>query len=87
MASRAYTSDYEKASLRGIEELRPWNVTDELAAVSGSLKSLLDIGCGVCRKTLPVASKFREVWGLEPSARCELPPRKPQQIQDLLMFI
>lgn len=68
MASRAYTSDYEKASLRGIEELRPWNVTDELAAVSGSLKSLLDIGCGVCRKTLPVASKFREVWGLEPSA-------------------
>lgn len=64
---KLYSSRYEDPALRGNEERRPWNVTEELRRYARPDAVMLDIGCGSCRKILSLATEFREIYGLEPS--------------------
>jgi SAM-dependent methyltransferase len=63
-----YSDEYQDPILRGIEDERPWNVTEEVARRVKPTDRLLDIGCGTCVKTLPLATYVAEIWGVDPSA-------------------
>jgi SAM-dependent methyltransferase len=66
--SKVYSIGYEDVSIRGLEEPRPWNITNEIAKFVTPNTVLVDVGCGTCTKTLSLARKAREFWGVEPSA-------------------
>ena len=66
--SKIYTTGYNDKLLRGVEEPRPWNITNEIAKFTSSNSMLIDVGCGTCAKTLSLAEKVRFFYGVEPSA-------------------
>jgi SAM-dependent methyltransferase len=66
--SKIYTTEYDDELLRGVEEPRPWNITDEIAEFITPASLLIDVGCGTCTKTLNLAKKVKSFWGVEPSA-------------------
>ncbi len=63
-----YSQSYEDPLLRGLEEPRPWNVTDVALQFATPTSCVLDIGCGTAVKSLPVAEKVTMWIGLDPSA-------------------
>jgi SAM-dependent methyltransferase len=64
---KVYSPGYDDPSLRGLEDPRPWDLLQVIRGYCSPSSSLLDIGCGTGRKTLPIAPEVRELWGLEPS--------------------
>lgn len=60
-----YDARYDSTRLRGISEQRPWNIVDEVLALSGRNKALLDIGCGTAFKLVALVPHFDSLTGLD----------------------
>jgi len=67
--SKIYTTEYDDELLRGMEEPRPWNITNEIDRFITPTALLIDVGCGTCTKTLDLAKKVKSFWGVEPSTK------------------
>jgi ubiquinone/menaquinone biosynthesis C-methylase UbiE len=63
----SYNKGYDDPSLRGIDEPRPWNLSQEIIDTSSPNKTLLDIGCGSGLKLIDIAKHFFQITGLDPN--------------------
>lgn len=59
--------DIESPTIRGIDEPRPWDITELIINTCASNKFLLDIGCGTAFKLIPISAYLGLVVGLEPN--------------------
>src|SRR5262245_31843417 len=67
MTGIIYSPTYDSPELRGVEELRPWDIMDVLRRFWKPGTTLLDVGCGTCAKTAWMAPESAEFIALDPS--------------------
>ena len=67
----SYTEIYETELLRGENEVRPWNMIQEITKKVKSNYKILDVGCGTASKLIKLASQieYQEIVGIEPNER------------------
>jgi SAM-dependent methyltransferase len=63
-----YSINYDSEELRGTDNPltpRPWNITSKLKEYADNSKTLLDVGCGTCFKTIPLSPNFKSIYGID----------------------
>jgi ubiquinone/menaquinone biosynthesis C-methylase UbiE len=61
----SYKNGYDDSLVRGIDETRPWNLTQKILEIASTDKQLLDIGCGSGMKLIDIANSFMWIMGLD----------------------
>jgi SAM-dependent methyltransferase len=64
-----YDQRYESDLLRGVEELRPWDLFQIIRKHTKKSDALLDIGCGTAAKLVKLAGDADKLYGLEPNEK------------------
>lgn len=67
MTGIIYSPTYDSPELRGVEELRPWDILDVLRRFWRPGTTALDVGSGTCVKTAWMAPESAEFIALDPS--------------------
>src|SRR5262245_36510616 len=67
MTGIIYSPTYDSPELRGVEELRSWDIMDVLRRFWRPGTIVLDVGCGTCAKTAWMAKESAEFIALDPS--------------------
>ena len=81
--SKIYTTGYDDQLIRGVEDPRPWQVTDEIQKYLKSDSAYIDVGCGTCSKTLNFANQVKTFCGVEPSSSMRAKVQQKIQEQSL----
>jgi len=61
----SYKTGYDDSLIRGIDEARPWDLTQQILEIASSHKQLLDIGCGSGMKLTDISTHFLWITGLD----------------------
>lgn len=62
-----YSQVYDSSELRGIEEIRPWDIQEILRRFWKPEMTVLDVGCGTCAKTAWMSVQSKEFIALDPN--------------------
>jgi ubiquinone/menaquinone biosynthesis C-methylase UbiE len=61
----SYKNGYDDSLMRGVDEARPWNLTQQILQIASTDKQLLDIGCGSGMKLVELSNHFQWITGLD----------------------
>lgn len=62
-----YAAGFASDLIRGVDELRPWDLNSTILSTVTTATTILDIGTGDARKMVPLAAHVHQISAIEPS--------------------
>lgn len=60
-----YNNTYDSNDIYGIQDPRPWNITEEIKKRLSKNELLVDVGCGTAKKIIPLKNYAKKIIGLD----------------------